>query len=288
MLPLKQYATKAHAKTLKKVYGYAIPSEGILRINKLLNRGGREGNIAILYSGRCGATVLGHLLEQHPDIHWGGEFFNHVNKKYKNYAWFPDCPLKILEKAMYRRRSRFYGFETKALRGGHLRPHWINSTTASYVNSLINLGFEHFVILKRKNYLKQAVSSAIARQRMRWTSPLSEELTLEKVSIDVGRFRYGDDFKPLLEHFRNLDSYYEELGVLLKKQKVMNLTYEDDIEPNPKEAFQKICNFVGADTVPVEVKLQKIDPFSLDEVLLNRAEVKTAISNTKYGWMLVE
>jgi len=270
----------------KKANGSALISEGMLRLNKLINGSFREGNIVILYSGRCGATVLGHQLHQHPEIGWGREFFDQVSKKYGHYAWIPDLPLKILEKAMYRRRCRFYGFETKALEGEH--PHCKNSTTSDYVHALMDLGFDHFVILRRNNYLKQALSSAIARQRKRWISRLDEPLALERVSIDLNRFRYGDDCKPLLQHFENLTRYYHELDSLLKDQRVLRLVYEDDIEKYPADAYRQVCKFVGVEPVAVDLNLKKIDPFPMIESLSNLEEVAAALSNTKYEWMLEE
>ena len=271
---------------IKLVQSNASLSEVYLRYLKMKNAPDRKANVALLYTGRCGATLIGHLLAQHPDINWGGELLNHASTRYKHFAWQEKQPIKIIEQKMYQKPLSVYGFESKALQGGHLRPNWVNMSTQAYMNSLIDVGFTQFVVIKRENYIKRAVSSLIAKKRKKWTANLDETVKLETVYLDLNRFRYGDDFLPLLDHFDQLDSHYEMLYTLLKDKRVLSLNYESDIESNPLLAYTKVCEFIGIKSSFVSLKCQKIDPYKLCDVISNFDEVARAVKNTKWAWMI--
>src|SRR5688572_28775150 len=74
----------------------------------------RVGNIAMLHAGRCGSSVLADLLNQHPDIRWGGEPFENMLPAYyrmnaKKRAYH------VIKNSMYAGDIRYYGFDSKYL-----------------------------------------------------------------------------------------------------------------------------------------------------------------------------
>ena len=271
---------------IKLVQSNSTLSEAYLRYLKMKNASDRKANVALLYTGRCGATLIGHLLAQHPDVNWGGELLNHASTRYKHFAWQEKQPIKIIEQKMYQKPLSVYGFESKALQGGHLRPNWVNMSTQTYINSLLKVGFSLFIVIKRENYINRAVSSLIAKKRKKWTANLDETVKLETVYLDLNRFRYGDDFIPLLDHFKQLDLHYEMLSTLLKGKPVLSLSYEAEIEPDPILAYTKVCDFIGIESAPVSLQCQKIDPYHLCDVISNFDEVVNALRNTQWAWML--
>jgi LPS sulfotransferase NodH len=248
----------------------------------------RSGNVAMFHTGRCGSTVLGNMLNQNPEISWAGEIFEDMRKRYRNYRWRKEKPLKILEIIMYSKKCNFFGFETKSMQEQHLRPQWIDMDLIDYIGALSKLGFKKFIILRRRNYLKRAMSATVGFQTGIWHQKKDKKADPIKVNIDINNFRIGNTSKHLLQHFRDLDQHYLELNSILKENSLLNLIYEDDIQDNPIAAYNKICDFLKIEPFPVQIKHKKTNPFKMSEVIQNLDEVKNALRNTKYEWMTIK
>lgn len=272
----------------KKIRGSSHVVDARIALNKRINRDCRKGNVAVFYAGRCGATLLGHLLDQHPDVCWGGELFHRADKKYGHYACFEKEPLKVLEFKMFKRRCKYYGFESKAMKEMHLRPGYVNMGLRSYVRGLKALGFNKFIVLKRKNYLKRVACSRISRDTRRWVAHIGEDVSLKRVYIDPKKYKYGMSTTSILSHFERMDDYYLELASVLDTEPVLNLNYEEDIESNPLYAYHKTCAYLGIEAFDVNVHMQKIDPYKMSDYIVNYDELKALLRNTKYEWMLNE
>lgn len=259
-----------------------------LALKKFRHNKSRSGNVAMFHTGRCGSTVLGSLLNQHPEISWAGEVFEGLHKRYKKYRWRKENPLKILEMKMYSRKCNYFGFETKSLREQHLRPEWIDMSLADYISALSRLGFKQFIILTRRNYLKRVMSATVGFKTGIWHQKKNKKADQIKVNIDINNFRTGNTSKHLLQHFHDLDQHYFELNTILKENNLLNLTYENDIQDHPLVAYNKICDFLGVESFPVEIKYNKTNPFKMFEIIENFDELKSVLKNSKYEWMLVE
>jgi len=255
---------------------------------KFIHNKNRVGNVAMFHTGRCGSTVLGNLLNQNPEISWAGEVFEDMHKRYRKYRWRKEKPLKIIEIIMYSRGCNFFGFETKSMKEQHLRPQWIDMNLIDYIGALCKLGFKHFIILRRRNYLKRAMSATVGFRSGIWHQKKGETTNPIQVNIDINNFKIGNTSKPLLQHFRDLDQHYLELNSILNENCVLNLIYEDDIQDNPIAAYNKICDFLKIESFPVEIRRKKTNPFKMYEVVQNLDEIKNTLRNTKYEWMTVE
>jgi hypothetical protein len=51
-------------------------------------------------------------------------------------------------------------------------------------------------------------------------------------------------------------------------------------------AYEEVCRFLGIQIEEVSVELRKMNPFKLRDMLKNYQEVKQALVDTKYEWML--
>ena len=51
-------------------------------------------------------------------------------------------------------------------------------------------------------------------------------------------------------------------------------------------AYDKVCEWLGAETVPVNVKFKRTNEKKLNEVIENWSEVRDILAPTKYAWML--
>ncbi len=265
-------------KTLKEnkfVYSKAIQIKYLLNNSKA--RKNRIGNIASFHTGRCGSSVLGFMLAQHPDIYWDHEIIRRM--KFCNNE-IQNNPIKYIEYKMFSDKSKYYGFETKKR---HLNDKFLNMQLLEYVEILKNMGITHFINLQRKNYLRKNVSNLVGKKTKKFQSKLDAKLT--KVVIEVTT---TNSENILLKEYDNFDKYYNKVDSLLEKENSIKLTYEDDILHNPYVAYQKIIDFIGLDSFKPQITLKKQNPFSLTEMIENYDEVKKTLTGTKYEWMLEE
>ena len=138
--------------------------------------------------------------------------------------------------------------------------------------------------MQRKNHLRKFISGQIGKKTKTFQSKIKNKLTT--IYIDVNKFRNSN--KPLIEHFENLDLYYNKINKILENENSIKITYEDDILINPNIAYNKIINFIGLEEFKPKITLKKQNPYSLKELIENYDEVEKYLENTKYEWMLFE
>ncbi len=248
----------------------------------------RPGSVAMLHTGRNGSTVLANLLRQHPALLWDGELFEKLQKgQLQELAWTRD-PFVVLRNRMRHAAPRIYGFETKAHRLQHLSPKVVGLPTEAYVARLHALGFSRFIVLRRRNYLRQAVSAAVGRAAKRRHIYHGEERALTQIHLDIERTVLSNGQLPLLDRFREFDALYAELGALLAPEATLELEYESHIEADPGVAYGMVCVFLGLPARAATTRLVKTNPYPLREIVLNHDEVARVLRDTPYAWMLDE
>ncbi len=255
---------------------------------KFRNRKGRTGNIVMFHTARCGSTVLGDLLNRHPDIIWAGEIFNRNVSRYIKPDWKTDPIRKTIEWQVYRSRTSYFGFETTIMPSQQLRPGCIGMTIDDYVKLLHDTGISHFIILKRENYLRRAVSAQIARERDKYHQKHDETKQLYSTFIDQDHFQVGSEFMPLMDAFRLMDERYEILNRALTGKTKLDISYERHIQDDPHIAYEMVCRFLGLEPVPAETVYHRTNPFPLKDIIVNFKEVEDHLSGTPYEWMIKE
>ncbi|MEG3765203.1 hypothetical protein [Alteromonas sp. 14N.309.X.WAT.G.H12] len=254
-----------------------------LNPNRYINSSKRLQNIAMFHTGRCGSTVLGKLLKQNSNIHWDGEIFEGL--MCENRTSLPSTTLKnAIDYSRNKKRSSIYGFETKYLPQQHLSTSCLNLSLEDYIKRLQDLNFNRFIILKRENYLRRAISSYVGRQSGTWHSNKNTEQP-PGITLDLENFQTGFSRQPLLEHFKTMDDEYARLLELLGENALV-ISYEEDIEINPIACYEKVCAFFEIPAESVKISIKKTNPFGYDELLTNFESVKQLLVNTKYEWML--
>jgi hypothetical protein len=263
---------------LKKISGFTYTQ-------RLINRGKnircRKKHVAMFHTGRCGSTVLANMLNAHTKITWAGEIFErHMGVHGKK----PTPLIETINLSRNDSTSRVYGFETKYLPQQHLSDRCLNMNVEDYVAVLRELGFSHFIALHRKNYLRRAISAQVGRERGGWHSK-EKTIVPKRVFISINSFKTGSQRESLLELFARMDESYERLRQCLPNKSLF-LTYEDDIQNDPRIAYRRICDFLDeADETP-EINFQRTNPFAYEQMVINLAEVKAVMKDTKYCWML--
>ena len=215
-------------------------------------------------------------------------------------------PIAILKNSMNEVTKPYYGFAIKPSQF-----FLVNSSATKFLNQSFLLNFTYFILIRRKNSLRQIVSDKVARKENIWhirtyklnlnivkkifkNSPVQsirkafsylknwlyiKNSKLEKIHLPVNQPR------PLVERIENLERRMQEVETLLAGKNVLKLTYEDDIEQDPQRAYRSICKFVDMEATKASVNLSKTNPFPLKDIIENFAEVKATLHNTPYEWM---
>lgn len=248
----------------------------------------RRGNVAMFHIGRCGSSVVGNLLDQHPKIYWDGEIYHRFLKsppKESGSGTYrkPIDPLEYVRKRMTLAGERFYGCEVKFY---HLD--LLDSELAEYVKELENLGFGHFIILERKNYLRKVVSSIIAKKTSRFHQPSHRKAALNRIVLDPSDVCIDSDSKPLLDYLQTYQDRFRTLKGLLSHREALHLTYEDHVCLAPIVAYHQVCNFLNINRHEVVVRYGRSNPFKLSKMIINYDEVKCSLKGTSFEWMTDE
>src|SRR5206468_5472313 len=117
-----------------------------------LLRGQRKsGHVIVFHTGRSGSTVLGDMMDQHPQVIWGGEVFEMMLKRAarrqrrgidKLYYYFSldDMVRAVRNRMKLVAGARIYGLEVQ---GYHLD--MMRTSALQLLRQLKPLGFNRFV-----------------------------------------------------------------------------------------------------------------------------------------------
>lgn len=262
----------------KKLGLYKLKRNLIVKSNKVVV----NQNIVMFHTGRCGSTVLGKTLNQHPKITWDGEPF----EPYMNKDKFIHNFKSVIFNSRTRKVAPISIIAIKHLDQLHLGSHCLNMTKAEVIEKAQQLKGPKFILLERKNYLRRAVSAEVARTKKQWHSKKQDHYKTSKIKLDVENFKTGHTFQPLISLFNSMEESYKTLKNELTGIDYLDLTYEDDIFETPLEASAKVVEFLKLNKFEPNVTLKKTNPKPLSEIIINYEEVCSYLKGTKYEWML--
>jgi hypothetical protein len=255
----------------------------LLRPDALV-RSSRRGAFAVANVSRCGSSVLGQLLHQHPSIRFDGESYRHGLPSGMSLSDAARDGVHLeLEATLQRRMAMslapWFGFDYQPL---YLE---LGATDViSHAASLKELGFTHFVILRRSNLVRRLVSATRAADsgvygvRSAGVSPRSGPVTLPT---------HGPSGEPVLvQRLDSVERFYSQVEAVHANDRVLHVDYERHIENDPRVAFRMVVEFLGLPQVEREVTLRRLNTRPTEEILLNYGEVSMALRGTKYEWML--
>ena len=248
---------------------------------------GTESGVVIWHVGRCGSSVLGQCLNQHPAIQEDNEILN---------RWMPqhrgDQPLPELEAALesvYRgRRKPVQIVEIKFLAAQH--PGLFGLDSLALADRLSPYGWQRHVVLERANLLRRMVSHCIGQQTQRFhlsvceAKPEPQAITLPLEAITVGL-----ETRSLLDWLNIMSAGYHQLRQgLAKRGGYLDVIYEKHLQSDPLVGYRLICEDLGLPVVSVNVRLQRTNPYPLEALIVNFEELHSLLAPTVHGWMLQE
>ena len=248
----------------------------------------RPGAVCMFHIGRCGSSVLGEMLDQHPAVKWDREIYYHrwvQERGADTGGWDSET---FLRRRMWCAGSRWYGYEIKFLAQQHLAI--VGRPLGEYVDQIARAGVTHNIVLRRRNVLRRLISAvAGARSGRRHARPDEPDVGTERVRLRVDALRIWNERpgRPLLTCLDDVERSYAELATALAGQRVLHLTFEDDIEAQgPERAYRRVCEFLALSPQPVSPHTRRLHAKRIEDLLENYDEVAAALRGTPHEWML--
>jgi hypothetical protein len=257
-----------------------IAARASLRVHDMLARVGVAAppakGIAMFHFGRCGSTVFARSLDQNPAIDWHGEILLRSKRKLKRRHEFA----RRVRRARSRTKGIYYGIECQLWQ---LRK--LPAPLPEVIETLESQNCSCFITLTRRNYLRRLVSARILNDHNLIRRFPDENIAPRRVVIDWPGSSIAEG---IAEEFRYYHWFYSEVARHLEGRNVLDLSYESDIEPDPRIAYAKTCDFLGIKATPTELSMARVNPFPLTDLIVNYDEIRAALVGTAYEWMLEE
>lgn len=247
-------------------------------------------NVFMWHHGRCGSTVLANMLNQHPDISWKGEIFNPSAKGGK-HRYLVKRPFLVKMKVKLLKRMAKpsgLGIELKGLPCQH--PALIGVSLNHFSDILKSMNFEQCIFLHRKNILRKLVSVQFVDQGMRdsFHRSLNDGRNLSgTIDLNINRVRIFGKHATLLDMIEYIHAETEVAKTILQKVfKTLQLYYEDDIQEDPRNAYNNTCEFLNLEYYDAKIRDRRVNDKSLRDIISNYSELEDLLAGTNYEWML--
>lgn len=224
------------------------------------------------------------MLNSHPNIEWKSELFHPLHEKAISLDELND-PFELLVSPLEQCRSRVFGFETKFQ---HLDENGLDIELPKYLEKLQNLGFDKFILLERKNYLRQAISVARGQLTKTWHLSRGEKKPEFPVfEINVDKIGLGGHDREMIRCFEFLKNSYENAVQAMRAREIdfLPLSYEDDLESNAAIGLRKTLAFLEAKQIKPSISLQRLDSRPVSQMISNWKIVFERLQGSPFEWM---
>lgn len=213
----------------------------------------------IFAQGRTGTWLLHDLLNAHPQITCDKEILQ--PRRLAPYAFVEGSS---------RGRCPVYGFHVQIrqlLETQHLAP-------GVFLGRLHGAGWR-IIYLRRRNFLRQSVSSLIARQRQLWHTTNPAALAQRRFTIDLDA---------LMAWLHRRQHYLEQETAALQGLPHLPLVYEDDLmdAQQHQPTLDRLFGLLGVDAVPVAARVQRLGSDRLADTVENYAALVARVAASPY------
>ena len=250
--------------------------------------------LATWHQGRCGSSVLGSLLSQHSRVQTHNEIFSRYMPRRYGDQPVPTMQ-EVLAEAVRESTKPVVNIEIKCLSAQNFAL-YPKASFIDWLSTAAQLGFEHHLLIHRRNGLRRLVSHLMAQQngvyvKQQASSPIS--IASRKLIIEPAAINEGVETHSLLEWLDRYDHTHEQLRDGLQRwckqqqqQPPLELIYEESIESSPQLGYKQVCAVLGLDPEPVQVRLKRINPEPLAQLISNWPEIEALLEPTRFAWML--
>lgn len=248
--------------------------------------------IVLTHFGRSGSTVLAKMLGQHSHIGWLNEIFSlEWIRSSETYNFTLKQLLDLVADGSGKVRTTapdaVVGHEIKLM--NFLQNPSCNMV--DYAAETLDQDRYLHVVLRRRNILRRIFSVYKAMTTKVYHVDTLDNSHAEKTySVNMANLfdpdtgQTADTLPELLEKAQAREDSvlqnYKNLGL-----NYLLLTYEDDIEMDPRQAYYKILDYAGLEREEAQILLNKTSR-SLQTEVKNFSEVKAALAGTRFEWMI--
>lgn len=225
-----------------------------------------ERRFVIVTTGRTGSELLVSLLDSHPAIRCESEIL---------------AIRRLFPTEMVLRRSAKARFQGADAYGFKLLAHHVGlqdgANPSGYLRRFHERGFK-FVVLERRDWLQQAISSVRAAGT-RYHYRKSDGATFSPVRLDA---------MAVTAALFLIEDSVTSVRSTLAEIPQLKLFYEDDLaDPERQQrTADRVCAYLGLDPAPTGTDLVKLSPRNTSEQVENFDEIVTAVSGTRYARFL--
>lgn len=241
-----------------------------------------DGHVLMLHSGRSGSTLLGDMMDQHPQVFWDGEvvekLLHDISRnenigidKLENRLSLKDVITKVERRMKTRGGRSIYGME---LQDYHLK--FIKSSVGDFISELRPLGFNRFIYLDR-HPIRKLVSHLIATKKGEWHIGANQRASKPKIRINPDRIYIGHSFSNLFDSLNQMTQFREDSIRNVNGEKYLELSYDDDIKSDPSVAASKICTHLGIPDHQPRIKFAKTADSKLSDLIENYEEIERVL-----------
>ena len=243
--------------------------------------------------GRCGSSVLGSLLAQHPDVDYGNEIFSPYMPRRRGDRVLPVIEQVVADFRGFSRRD-FYLFEVKHLPAQNLGL-YPSLNVADWLQKFRELGCQSHILLHRRNGLRRMVSHVRAAESGVYVASIRSQNRepSPKLTLPLEGIRHGFEVRSLLGWLQEYERGWQQMKSLLSQCALdssdfrwLSLTYEDDLAQSPLEGYQRVCSFLGLSPFEPNLRCRKLNPGSLSALIANWDEIRALLAPTPFAWML--
>ena len=245
--------------------------------------------------GRCGSSVLGSLLAQHPSIAYSNEIYSRYMPRRRGTSSLPSLESVLMEAEQVSPGCELHFFEVKHLPDQNLGL-YPRLDAKDWLNLFFARGYKHHLLMSRRNGLRRIVSHLRAAQSGQYVLGASDAVGhISPITVPLDGIAHGFGNRTLLGwlavYERGHHSMHECLYAMRQSHPEfswLELVYEDQIELDPYMAYRDVCAFLALPHVDVHLHQRKINPGRLTDLIANFEDVRDCLSPTRFAWMLSE
>ena len=245
--------------------------------------------------GRCGSSVLGSLLAQHPSIAYSNEIYSSYMPRRRGSLPLPsiESVLHVAEQATL--GQKLHLFEVKHLPDQNIGL-YPKLDVQDWLNFFFSQGYKRHILMRRRNGLRRIISHLRAAQSGQYVlGSSSEAVQCAPITIPLEAIVHGFGARTLLgwleEYERGHEAMQHCLGAMGETHSEfswLEVVYEDQIEHDPLMAYRDVCNFLDLPVVGVDLRHRKMSPGRLADSIENLDEVRDCLASSRFAWMLSE
>ena len=236
--------------------------------------------------GRCGSSVLGSLLAQHPEITYSNEIFSPYMPRRRGERVLPPLDA-VVDQARQGLQTPLHLFEVKHLPAQNLGL-YPGLGLADWLSAFVRLGCGRHLLMRRRNGLRRMVSHVRASRTGVYVTSSDAPAFEQPVTIPLDQITHGFERRSLVEWLEAYEHGHAQMQATLDQAQLpwLELVYEDDIETSPLQGYQRVCAFLGLDPAQPMLRHRKINRGPVSDLIANIAEVRERLAPTRFAWML--